>query len=393
MPSPQSNKADALFSVWIITGLLLYVAGFYLAPSSKAQYVTLYIGLILPALYFSFWRFREYYLSDNRILLWILVALFILYLPSLWADSASTLNTLRKNLKGVLFVLSLAVAIKHVSLHSPQLVRRLPGLIVACTVISMLVFFVELAQHGVRPGGNMAWGNLADNPNETGLALAAGLICLLPFMSVSPRWPAALLTLPLLAAIYLAYSRSAMLGLAVTLPFAVLFSLAGYRAALAFLGVCLAGALALVALMASGHLDANALLSKRPALWMDFFAHNPGFHWLWGAGLSESVTVYSETLSRKLEPHSLFFALGLRGGILALATFGLLVTAAIRRHGLRATAGSIWLYLLLFGLVTQCFEGVYPVRRPNSFWLYTWLPLLILLLHHPQPSENTNDRA
>lgn len=386
------SKSDTIFSVWLLSGLWLYVAGFYLAPSSKAQYLTLYIGLILPALYFSFRHFRAYYLSDNRILLWILLALFILYLPSLWADSESTLNTLRKNLKGVLFVLSLAVAIKHASLHYPRLITGLPWLIVGCTAASLVLFYAVLAHHGINPIGNMAWGNLADNPNETGLALSAGLVCLTALMLPHPRWQAWLLIVPLLAAIYLAYSRSAMLGLAVALPFAVLFAFARYRLALVFLGACLTGGLVLIALMASGALDANALLSRRPALWMDFFAHNPGFHWLWGAGMSESVTVYSQALSQKLEPHGLFFALGLRGGLLALATFGLLVLFAVRRHGSQPGINSVWLYLLIFGLVTQGFEGVYPIRRPNSFWLYTWLPLLILLLHH-RPLEKTDDNA
>ena len=100
--SSLETRTDRFFSVWLITGFLLYAFGFFLAPSSKAQYLTLYIGLILPALYFSFFHFKQYYLENNRALLWILFITIALYLPSAWADG-DTQDTLRKNLKGVYY--------------------------------------------------------------------------------------------------------------------------------------------------------------------------------------------------------------------------------------------------------------------------------------------------
>ena len=152
------------------------------------------------------------------------------------------------------------------------------------------------------------------------------------------------------------------------------------RAATAFLVCCSAGAITVAGMMLMGELDADELLSRRPSLWMDFLSHNPGFNWVWGAGLPGSITIFSDILQRKLEPHSLYFALGLRGGILAITLFLGLVLAAVIRHGIKPSSNSVWLYILMFGMITQCFEGVYPVRPPNSFWLYTWLPLFMLLL-------------
>ncbi|MED5431913.1 MAG: hypothetical protein VX920_06220, partial [Pseudomonadota bacterium] len=110
----SNSRIEHFFSLWLLFGLLLYVCGFFLAPSSKSQYLTLYIGLILPTLYFSFFHFRSYYLSNNRRLLWLLLVLVLLYLPSAWV-ATDVVDTLRKNLKGVLLVLSLALAVYHLS--------------------------------------------------------------------------------------------------------------------------------------------------------------------------------------------------------------------------------------------------------------------------------------
>ncbi|MBA4720023.1 MAG: hypothetical protein H2067_02760 [Alcanivorax sp.] len=374
------------FSRWMVLGLTLYLAGFYLAPSSKAQYLTLYIGLILPTLYFTFCAFREHYLTDEKVLLWLLIALIALYLPSLWADSGSLLDTLRKNLKAVLFVLSLAMAIRHLSLYYPLLIQRLPDLLLWCGALALALFFMIFFHDGFRPNGNSGMGNLGDNPNETGLAFSVTLLLVLYRYGEDRNHYWWLLIVPLLAAIYLAYSRAAMLGLAVVVPFAILWRLGLNRTARYFLLGCLAGCVIVIALMATGHLDADSLLSRRPTLWQAFLDKNPHFSWLWGAGLADSITITPEELGQKLEPHSLFFSLILRGGLLALALFAALITlAATKARCRKAGTDTIWLLILFFGLITQFFEGVYPVRPPNSFWLYTWVPLLFLILTTTQP--------
>ena len=209
-----------------------------------------------------------------------------------------------------------------------------------------------------------------------------------------PSLPGIALAATFLIAIYMAYSRAALLGLAVTLPFMVLHQYRKPRTALIFLLCTLAGATGIIALMITGMLDADSLLSRRPSLWLDFLAHNPDFHWAWGAGLPGSITVFSDTLQRKLEPHSLYFSLGLRGGALAVVLFATLLVAAVKQHGLKPSHHSVWLYILVFGMITQFFEGVYPIRPPNSFWLYTWLPLLMLLLATDKiTTESPNARA
>ncbi len=376
--SPQT-RTERTFSAWIIIGLVLYLCGFYLAPSSKAQYLTLYIGLILPSLYFALFHFRRFFLDDQRRLMWVALISVALYLPSIWvADDA--LDTLRKNLKCVIFILSLAIAVRHLHLASPQMSSHLPQILLASSVAALLLFYIVLAQEGLQTDGNLGMGNLGDNPNETGLALSVGLLILTLSLASNPRQIKALLIFPFLVAIVLANSRAAMLGLAVSLPFAVLFERSHNKLAITWLALCISGALAIVGLMLAGYLDAERLLSKRPSLWGEFLSHFPNFNLLWGSGLSGSVTVFSEIQGTKLEPHSLFFALILRGGLLALVCYGALIAMAAIKHGRKASQDSIWLYILLFGLTTQFFEGVYPVRPPNSFWLYTWLPILMILL-------------
>lgn len=375
----SNSRIEHFFSLWLLFGLLLYVCGFFLAPSSKSQYLTLYIGLILPTLYFSFFHFRSYYLSNNRRLLWLLLVLVLLYLPSAWV-ATDVVDTLRKNLKGVLLVLSLALAVYHLSCRWPNIYQALPTLLLASSITALALYFVAFSQSGQLPHGTPGLGNLADNPNEAGLALSVGLLLLTVHLIKKPSAIGALVVIPFLFAIYFAYSRSAMLALAVALPFAVLFELGKSRlACLWMLTVAFTGIIILL-LMAGGMLNADRLLTHRPSLWMEFLDKNPGFHWLWGAGLSGSITIFSETLNQKLEPHSLYFALVLRGGLISLGLFICLVIASVRQHGKKPSTGSIWLYILLFGLTAQCFEGVYPVRPPNSFWLYTWLPLLMLFL-------------
>lgn len=371
--------SERVFSNWLIIGLLLYVCGFYLAPSSKAQYLTLYIGLILPALYYTLFHFRRYFLDDQRALLWVALITIALYLPSLWVDG-DVLDTLRKNLKCVLFVISLGVAVRHLQLTRPELTHRLPAMILSVSVIALILFYVVLFREGMQDGGNIGMGNLGDNPNETGLALSVGLLILASSLSSKPNLSGIALALLFLPAIFLANSRAAILGLAICLPFAFFFSRDRQRLAFIWFTVCVFTGMVIIGLIISGVLDGDRLLSRRPFLWETFLAQSPNFNIFWGAGLSGSATVYSEVLDKKLEPHSLYFALLLRGGLLALALFIALIWLTVRKHGGRASRQSIWLYILLFGLTTQFFEGVYPVRPPNSFWLYTWLPILMILL-------------
>jgi len=380
MTTFKEPRTYRFFSVWITSGLVLYLCGFFLAPSSKAQYLTLYIGLILPALYFSLWQGRRYFLSEDRTLLWVLVITLALYLPSLWV-SGDTLDTLRKNLKGVLFVMSLAIAVRHLHMHYPALAARIPAILFASSLVALCLFYVALAQQGLLSDGNIGMGNLGDNPNEAGLALSVGLLILTVYLVKQPRITGLLLAIPFIIAIYLANSRSAILGLAVILPFAFLFERQQRKLAVAYLIACVIGAGIMITLMLQGVLDAERLLSRRPSLWGEFLSHYSNFNLLWGSGLAGSITVFSEVQAIKLEPHSLYFALVLRGGLLAVALYAILVTLAIRKSASSSPADSIWLYILIFGLITQGFEGVYPVRPPNSFWLYTWLPILMLTMH------------
>lgn len=379
MQNPSLPVAERVFSAWLIAGLVLYLCGFYLAPSSKAQYLTLYIGLILPALYYTLFHFRRYFLDDRRALLWVSLVTIALYLPSLWVEG-DTLDTLRKNLKCVFFVISLGVAVRHLQLAFPQLAQRIPDMLLAASLVALLLFYVVLFQEGLQKAGNTGMGNLGDNPNETGLAFSVGFLVLAVSLINRARLAGYLLGALLLVAIVLANSRAAMLGLAVSLPFAVLFQRQHNRLATLWLALCLLGAITIVGLMLAGYLDAEKLLSKRPSLWGEFLSHFPSFNLLSGSGLSGSVTVFSEVQNKKLEPHSLFFALILRGGLLAVCLFTGLVWMTVRKHGNQPSTQSIWLYILLFGLTTQFFEGVYPVRPPNSFWLYTWLPIFMILL-------------
>lgn len=380
MTSYDESRTYRFFSVWITSGLVLYLCGFFLAPSSKAQYLTLYIGLILPALYFSLWQSKRYFLSEGRALLWVLLITLALYLPSLWVNG-DVLDTLRKNLKCVLFVMSLAVAVRHLYMHHPALATRLPVILFAASLAALCLFYVALAQQGVLSEGNIGMGNLGDNPNEAGLALSVGLLILAIHLIKQPGITGFLLVIPFTIAIYLANSRSAMLGLAVTLPFAFLFERQQRKLAITHLLACIVGAGAIIILMLQGVLDAERLLSSRPSLWGEFLSHYSDFNLWWGSGLAGSITVFSDVQGAKLEPHSLYFALALRGGLLAVALYVILVALAIRKYTSSAPANSIWLHILLFGLITQGFEGVYPVRPPNSFWLYTWLPILMLIMN------------
>jgi len=380
MTSYDESRTYRFFSVWITSGLVLYLCGFFLAPSSKAQYLTLYIGLILPALYFSLWQSKRYFLSERKTLLWLLIICLALYLPSLWVTE-DVLDTLRKNLKGVLFVMSLAVAVRHLYMHHPALAARFPTILFASSLGALCLFYVVLAQKGVISEGNLGMGNLGDNPNEAGLALSVGMLILAVHLIKRPRITGFLLVIPFVIAIYLANSRSAMLGLAVTLPFAFLFERQQRKFAIVYLLASIIGAGVVIILMLQGILDAERLLSRRPSLWGEFLSHYSNFNLWWGSGLAGSITVFSDVQGVKLEPHSLYFALVLRGGLLAAALYVILITLAIRRYASSAPANSIWLYILLFGLITQGFEGVYPVRPPNSFWLYTWLPILMLIMN------------
>ena len=82
----------------------------------------------------------------------------------------------------------------------------------------------------------------------------------------------------------------------------------------------------------------------------------------------------------KLEAHSLYFGIAYYAGIYGIAVFLILMKKTLQAGFTSSPiVKTIYLPLLTYGLTVHVFEGIYPVFVPHPFWLFTWLPILILI--------------
>lgn len=97
----------------------------------------------------------------------------------------------------------------------------------------------------------------------------------------------------------------------------------------------------------------------------------------------------------KLEAHSLYFGIAYYAGIYGIAVFLILMKKTVQAGlGSSQMIKIIYLPLLTYGLTVHVFEGVYPIFKPLPFWLFTWLPILILIFSEKETmntQENLNE--
>jgi O-antigen ligase len=122
-------------------------------------------------------------------------------------------------------------------------------------------------------------------------------------------------------------------------------------------------------------------VSYRPQLWqsgIDLIRQNP----FMGLGFEAYSINIPELAQNFKHPHNLFLDIGVRLGLVGLASFMLLWSCAAWRgwQHRHTPLGRALLALLVFSSVSLLTDGIGLWLKPNADWFVMWLPLIISLI-------------
>lgn len=121
-------------------------------------------------------------------------------------------------------------------------------------------------------------------------------------------------------------------------------------------------------------------LSYRLDIWGQVWEQSQDCQPLIGCGLIAPLTIVVGPAMGD-RAHSLFLALYYHQGLLGLLVFGGVCTFLMAR--VRRTAQAGWAWMLAFALLANATSGDQILLRATPFWLYFWVPLLMLASVQP----------
>lgn len=378
------------FSKWktyLIACFFVYLAGFYLSPDRDFHMRWFYYTITAISVFMLLIKGREIFSGDRSgNLRFVAIITLLFFLPFLWTPDADYQRTVRHGIERLLFVFSFVLATYYCCRREKLVERYIPLLLVASASIALILFFYRTALYpdAIYKTGMLI---LSSNPNQTGMPMGvASILCLSLWLCKDDLrgrrliWLA--LSLLFAAGVAIAATRSAMLGLLAAV--AMLLYIRTDRKV--FIVAPLVALMAVVALLFFYYSNpVQHLLPGRSAIWAhiwETFRDHPWF----GQGAKSTYMVIRgpcglcDSDHAKLEAHSLYFGIAYYAGIYGIVVLLVLLGKTLR-NGLAATKEiqTLYLPLLIYGLAVHAFEGIYPLYKPNPFWLFTWLPILVLL--------------
>lgn len=364
----------------------LFLAGFFLFPSSKSHNSVYYALVLAPALVLlrgADWR----WLASST--LWRATAALLVYLTlsGLWSNPLRLGDWLLKA-KALPYVLVYVAVVACVRARRPQHWEQILRVVVLAATCGTLVSVALFYGYGKMPSGaRLEYYGAIYHPIEA--ASAVGSCLLLVLLHLLPTahgwarrgfWLACALVL--LGGIVLTGSRTPLAAV-------ILCSVLGLalRQQWRLLGASALGAvLVLGGLAASTDLPEQARArgdSYRFAIWQHVaarVAQNPWF----GEGIltddSMQLAVPGGAAMTIDHPHNVYLATALYGGVPALLLLLALVGLALRQGWQLAARGEpVWLVMLGFALLCMLTDGAQLLRSPRAIWFYFWLPVGVLI--------------
>lgn len=369
---------------WLALGVLWWLVGMLLVPTSKLYHQGVILLLWLPGLLALF-------VNPAVVRAWWQPMSAVLVLFALWS-AVSVLWTgeavAAKELKIFIYVLLAANALIALACLAPELLWRT----LACAAISVgllawcsLVMFYGV--HG-RPLAARVVGTALVNHPILGAQLFSvmGILLLylrryLPLMLQGIAWWLALGGC--VAFLLLSQSKGPWLAAFLVLLISPLWSPYRWQWLLSLAVVAGVGAL----LWLFPELVMQRGFSHRPELMAQALLKIEVSPWL-GLGFGSSYSLPVEALQRSYEhAHNLYLHIAVIHGVIGLiawlALLGLALWAAWRsRHSVQ---GRMLCTLLCFAMLALFTDGIGPWVKPREEWFCLWLPLFLCMAFTTQP--------
>jgi len=369
-------------SDYLMGAFLLFVAGYYLIPSSK-WHNNLYYALVLAPFLLSYpWRGLAADLRSPPLAL-AFALLLSLDLSLSWSAGVAA-DDVRKILGQTLYVAAFLLLGMQLFRRYPDLAGRLfrvLGWVVLVAGIGSIIWYYQ--SHPFPQARLGAWGRLQHAGWASMLYGLVGLWCLLQLVEGSNTrpWPRRIwlwaVALTALTVMLLSQSRGPLAALLLTLLIAGLLS-RNWRLLSGF--VLLGLGLALLTL--AGGFDPVAMLTReggdshRLEIWGQAWDQIRSSPWL-GLGILAEPQFPTSNRQISPHPHNLLLSAWFYGGVPALLLFlALLLTTLWAGLKLWRRQRRIELLALtLYGLFYLMTDGYKFISSPWPNWLYYWLPI------------------
>lgn len=363
----------------------MFLAGFFLMPSSKSLNNIYYALVLAPALFLlrgADWRWlaaSPVWRAAMTLLCWLTVSGF-------WSADF-TLRDWLGEAKSLPYVAVYLAVLACASARRPGTFEKWLRAAVLAAVLATVYSAAMFYAHAPWPA-RLQFATAVYNANEAatmnGTALLALLFHLLP---ASPeRWRRVAWVAcagVLLGGIALTGSRTPLVATLVCIGLGLVLRRQWRLLAMFGVGMALIGGLLLdgdAARQALGRGD-----SYRFDIWHNYALRIAEAPWL-GEGLLTDETTQvtpSEPAAESitfLHPHNVYLATTLYGGLPALAMLLVMMALALRQGWRGATRGEpVWLLLLLFALLCMLTDGDRLLNAPRAIWFYFWLPVGVLI--------------
>ncbi len=382
-PSSTHRFSRPFVEGWLVVGLCIFMAAFYVLPPGK-MLNNVYYALALPPALFLIIKEREVF-SGSFIGATILLLLAYVSVSTWWGDNASLKQWLH-SLKHFFYVICFIFAISYLYRRPNDfwLVLRIV-LLAACIGggINVWEWYFEGHAHG-RLAGKVAPQNSVD------LGVAYGFAALLAvsafFMDHRFRWLHAVFSVLLIIALFMTQTRVAIVAFVVSvLPF---FILPSFRRQAFVMGALLLSMIIIG--VYSGYFERFTLalsgasgIQARVWIWEEVFRMVKEQSILWGAGLNTPTEFYVPKLKRTpfTTTHNLFVGTFFIGGAIALLLVATLLFqafwGAIKK--ILGAANPLPFSLLVYAVLASLAHGTRIIGQPSDVWMFWWLPIGVAL--------------
>ncbi|QJD59013.1 O-antigen ligase family protein [Pseudomonas sp. gcc21] len=373
---PELNL-DGTLRGWLALGVLWFLLGVALAPSSKPYNQILIVLFWIPALILCF-REREAYGNLFAAAKPLIAGLTLIFLWAgvslLWAENIDPFRELKRLVYVALFLFGLAFVARD-NVDRLVLILRVAGIGLAVAALVSLISFYGIK--GLPLTTRLEGTGLLDHPIIGGYLIAISLLWLSSIPPVSRAARAGWLACLVLLFVYAVMTQSrglwtALLG--AQLGFAMLQG-----------GVVVwIASVAMVAFAGLGFWQFESIIlergtSYRPEIFFEsvrMMLDRP----IGGLGLG---TEYDVVVEEWVFPHShnLFLHVGLELGAVGLLIWLWIWGCCLKVgwHHRKTPCGSALLKIMLFCSIALMFDGNSLWTAPRPDWFFSWLPLGLAL--------------
>lgn len=390
------NRLDIQQGLMVVLtiGVLFYVLGFFLLPSSK-QNTIFYLTVIFPWLLLLPYSLKKGVLPSHPIFKLIVIGLIYYCISSFWSsDPGESFNKVAKYAAYIfIFISSVHLLINHKENNENHIIK----IIFFSAIISGVLTVIQ--QWGSLVDGRLMHSmvtGVSSNPINTAVFFGVAALMAVHIFRATEKNSYAILALLTFfffyTIIFFSKSRGPIIALFIALP--IMFFFLKARTKLRnyiFLGLLFIFMLSLTNIAFEQTSQRFSEPNYRIEIWTAGFELLKD-NLLFGTGLNynDKIIISEHSFTHV---HNSFLQFLVTGGLAGAGLFGAVIIFAIS-IGLRNDNPTIRIFTIwfLFGCLCLSTNGKLLIARPSSIWFSFWLPLTLILVLHVKLLDSSKNK-